>query len=84
MLEQSGEHSRQSRLTNDSDTRIALFLMGEPVTAQRANDPDALRGLLYEGIQELGATKVEQLLLDWLHSFLSLDEGTDRGAGDCS
>ena len=58
--------------------------MGEPVTAQRANDPDALRGLLYEGIQELGATKVEQLLLDWLDSFLSLDEGTDRGAGDCS
>ena len=51
-----GEHSRQSRLTHDRDTRIALFLMGELVAALRANDPDAFRGLLSEGIQELGVT----------------------------
>jgi len=31
------------------DTRIALFLMGELVAALRANDPDAFRGLLYQG-----------------------------------
>ena len=36
------------------DTRIALFLMGELVAALRANDPDTFRGLLSEGIQELG------------------------------
>ena len=38
------------------DTRIALFLMGELVASLRANDPDAdaFRGLLSEGMQELG------------------------------
>ena len=45
------------------DTRIALFLMGELVAALRANDPDAFRGLLSEGMQELGVTEVEELLL---------------------
>ena len=42
------------------DTRIALFLTGELVAAQRANDPDAIRGLLSEGMQELGVTEVEE------------------------
>ena len=56
------------------DTRIALFLMGELVAALRANDPDAFRGLLSEGIQELGVTEVEELLLDWLYSFLTPEE----------
>ena len=46
------------------DTRIALFLMSELVAALRANDPDAFRGLLSEGMQELGVTEVEELLLD--------------------
>ena len=32
--EQSGEHSRQSRLTHDPRTPIALFLMGEPVVVE--------------------------------------------------
>ena len=27
-----------------------------------------------EGIQELGVTEVEELLLDWLYSFLTADE----------
>ena len=53
------------------DTRIALFLMGELIAALRANDPDALAGLLTEGIQELGVTEVAELLLDWLYSFLA-------------
>ena len=48
------------------DTRIALFLMAELVAALRANDPDAFRGLLSEGIQELGETEVEELQVHWL------------------
>ena len=47
--------------------RIALLLMGELLAALRANDSDAFRGLLSEGIQELGVTEVEELLLDWLY-----------------
>lgn len=46
------------------DTRITLFLMGELVAALHANDPDAFKGLLSEGMQELGLTEVEELLLD--------------------
>ena len=56
------------------DTRIALFLMGELVAALHANDPDAFRGMLSEGMQELGVTEVEELLLDWLYSFLTREE----------
>ena len=56
------------------DTRIALFLMGELVAAVRANDSDGFRDLLSEGMQELGVTDVEELLLDWLYSFLTVEE----------
>ena len=56
------------------DTRIALFLIGELVAALRANDPEAFRGLLSEGMQELGVKEVEELLLDWLYSFLTAEE----------
>ena len=62
------------------DIRIALFLIGELVAALRANAPDAFRGLLSEGIQELGVTKVEELLLDWLYSILTVEE-QDRLTG---
>ena len=54
--------------------------MGELVTALRANDSDAFRGLLSEGIQELGELAVTELLLDWLHSFLTAEE-QDRLTG---
>ena len=40
------------------DTRIALFLLGELVAALRANDPDAFRDLLSEGIEELGVKEL--------------------------
>ena len=76
----SGEHSRQSRLTHDPRHPIALFLMGELVAALRANDSGSFRGLLSEGIQELGVTEVEELLLDWLYSFLTAEE-QDRLTG---
>ena len=62
------------------DTRIAWLLMGELVAALRANAPDAFRGLLSEGIQELGVTEVEELLLDWVYSFLTAEE-QDRLTG---
>ena len=60
------------------DTRIALFLMGELVAALRANDPDAFRGLLSEGMQELGVREVEELLLDWLYSFCAAKKKGSR------
>ena len=63
-----------------TDTRIALFLMGELVAALRANDPVAFRGWLSEGMQELGVTEVEELLLDCLYSFLTAEE-QDRLTG---
>ena len=56
------------------DTGIALFLMGELGAAIRANDSEAFRDLLSEGMQELGVTEVEELLLDWLYSFLTVEE----------
>ena len=56
------------------DTRIALFLMGELVAALRANDPDAFRQWLSGGIQDLGEPVVEELLLDWVDPFLTVEE----------
>ena len=49
-----------------SDTRIALYLMGELVAALRANDPDLFKRWLSGGIQDLDESVVEELLLDWL------------------
>ena len=46
------------------DTRTALFLMVELIYALRANDPNTFRGLLSEGIQQIGVTEVEELTLD--------------------
>lgn len=56
------------------DTRIALFLMGELVAALRANDPDAFKCWLFGGVQDLGSTSVEELLLDWFDPFLKVEE----------
>ena len=56
------------------DTRIALFLIGELVAALRANDSDLFRQWLAGGIQDLGEEVVEELLLDWLNSFLTAEE----------
>ena len=43
--------------------------MEKLVAALCANDPDAFRGFLYEGIQGLEMTEVEKLQLDWLFRF---------------
>ena len=56
------------------DTRIALFLMGELVAALRANDSDLFKRWLSGGIQDLGEPVVEELLLDWLDPFLTVEE----------
>ena len=48
------------------DTRIALFLLGELITALRANDPDTFKRWLYGGIQDLGEPAVTELLMDWM------------------
>ena len=60
-----------------SDTRIALFLMGDLVAVLRANDPDLFKRWLPSGVQDLGEPVVEKLLLDWLDPFLTL-KGQDR------
>ena len=56
------------------DTRIALFLMGELVAALRANDPDLFKYWLYGGIEDIGEPMVEEILLDWINSFLTVEE----------
>ena len=72
----SGEHSRQSRKTNDPRHPHRLVpdggTGGSPT--RQCNDSGSFRGLLSEGIQELGVTEVEELLLDWLYSFLTAEE----------
>ena len=55
-------------------TRMALFLMGELVAALRANDSDLFKRWLYGGIEDLGEPVVEELLLDWLDPFLTVEE----------
>ena len=62
------------------DTRIALFLMGELIYALRANDPDTFKRWLLGGVQDVGKPVVEELLLDWLYSFLTVEE-QDRLTG---
>ena len=61
------------------DTRIALFLMGELVTALRANAPDTFKRWLVGGIQDLGKPAVTELLTDWMTPLLS-QEDADRRA----
>ena len=61
------------------DTRIALFLMGELIYAIRANDPDAFKCWLSGAVQDLGEPVVEELLLDWLDPFLTVEERDKLG-----
>ncbi|WP_226398165.1 hypothetical protein [Synechococcus sp. MU1650] len=51
-----------------------FLLMGELVYALRANDPDAFRCWLSGGVQDLGERIVEELLLGWIYSFLTVEE----------
>ena len=56
------------------NTRIALFLIRELVAALRANDSDAFKCWLAGGIHDLGKPVEEELLLDWLAPFLTVEE----------
>ena len=60
------------------ETRIALFLLNELVSAQRANDPETLKRWLCGGVQDLVKPAVEKLLLDWLAPFLTHNLGLSR------
>ena len=62
------------------ETHIALFLLNELVSAQKANDPDSLKRWLCGRVQDLGKPEVEELLLNWLAPFLS-EEERDRLVG---
>ena len=44
------------------------------MAALRANDPDAFKCWLFGGVQDLGSTSVEELLLDWFDPFLKVEE----------
>ena len=59
------------------ETGIALLLIGELVTALRANDPDTFRRWLVGGIQDLRKTAVTELMADWMTSLLT-QEDADR------
>ena len=53
------------------DTRIALFLLAEPIAELQANNPDNFNRWLYGGIQDLGEPAVTELLLDWIYPFIT-------------
>ena len=59
------------------ETGIALLLIGELVTALRANDPDTFRRWLVGGIQDLRKTAVTELMADWMTPLLT-QEDADR------
>ena len=62
------------------DTRISLLLLGQLITALRANAPDRFKRWLYGGIQDLGTPAVTELLIDWMTPLLS-QEDKDRLVG---
>ena len=62
------------------ETRIAMLLMGELVTALRANAPDTFKRWLVGGIQDLGKPAVIELMADWMTPLLT-QEDADRLVG---
>ena len=62
------------------ETCIALLLLGEPVTALRANAPDTFKQWLVGGIQDLGKSAVTELMADWMTPLLTQEEA-DRLVG---
>ena len=59
---------------------MALVLLGELVTALRANDPDTCKRWLYGGIQDLGKPAATELMTDWMTPLLT-QEDADRLVG---
>ena len=56
------------------DTRIALLLLGELVTALRPNDPDTFKRWLSGGLQDLGTPAVTELMTNWMTPLLTQEE----------
>ena len=56
------------------DTPIAPFLMGGLVLPCALMSQTPVGGLFSESIQELGTREVEELLLDWLNPFLTVED----------
>ena len=54
--------------------RIALFLLGELVSALRTNDSDGFKRWIYGGVQDLGNEAVEEILQEWIGPCLSEEE----------
>ena len=57
-----------------NDSPMALLLMGELVSALRANDSGLFKRWLSGGLQDLVEPVVNQLLLEWLGPFLTIKE----------
>ena len=56
------------------ETRLALCLLSELVSALRANDPDTFKQWLADGVHELGEPGVAELMVDWMVALLTQDE----------
>ena len=56
------------------DTRMALCLLEQLVNALRTNDPDTFKRCPCGGVQNLGKPIVEELLLNWLAPFLTVED----------
>ena len=57
-----------------------MLLIGELLTALRANDPDTFKRWLVGGIQDLGKPAVIELMADWMTPLLT-QEDADRLVG---
>ena len=62
-------------MTNDN--LMTLYLLGELISARRANDPEKFKSWLSIERRDLGEPVVEELLLDWIDSVLTEKE-SDR------
>ena len=72
-LKREGITTDSHARTLTDETRIALFLMCEFVSALRANESDTFRRWLSGGIQDLGEPVVEELLVHWPQIFQQED-----------
>ena len=57
-----------------------MLLIGELLTALRANDPETFKRWLVGGIQALGKPAVIELMADWMTPLLT-QEDADRLVG---
>jgi len=57
------------------DTQMHLLLLSELVFALRANDPETFKRWLTGGIQDLGKSAIEELMIEWLNPQPSVDAG---------